>query len=204
LRKSIIFQDHLIELVRDWKTDIILNRSEGKTLLFIGVHCRRTDFADHYLEVSGASLVDHVFFDKAFEIYRDRYNDEKHQVIFLAVSDDTDWIKENLGKHGDVMFGSDYSENLVDQDDLVGFDLRVLASSDHTIITYGTFGLWGSLLAGGDVVAAKGRNNITLTEEDEIYLRSDLAGWLYIDTLQPHNLTLLQVNKTLGVFTIIS
>ena len=73
-------------------------------------------------------------------------------------------IQENLAKHSDVVFGSDFSGRLVDQQDLVGFDLCVLSTSEHTIFTYGTFGLWGSLLAGGDVIAAKGRNNRTLTE----------------------------------------
>ena len=56
--------------MRDWKTEIILSLPAGKTIIFIGVHCRRTDYADHYQEVSGGSLVDHKFFDKAFDIYR--------------------------------------------------------------------------------------------------------------------------------------
>ena len=45
-----------------------------------------------------------------------------------------------------------------------------------------TFGMWGSLLAGGEVIVPKGRNNVTLTEEDEIYLAANLPGWLYVDT----------------------
>ena len=73
-------------------------------------------------------------------------------------------IQENLAKHPDVMFGADYSGRRVNKVDLVGFDLCVLSASHHTVITYGTFGLWGSLLAGGEVIAAKGRNNLTLTE----------------------------------------
>ena len=36
----------------------------------------------------------------------------------------------------------------------------------------GSFGLWGSLLAGGDVIAAKGTSNLTLSEEDRVYLSS--------------------------------
>ena len=43
-----------------------------------------------------------------------------------------------------------------------GFDLCLLASSAHSIHTYGTFGLWGSLLAGGDVITTTGT---TGTEE---------------------------------------
>ena len=37
--------------------------------------------------------MDKVFFDVAFDIYRRRYDDEKNKVIFLAVSDDSEWIK---------------------------------------------------------------------------------------------------------------
>ena len=46
-------------------------------------------------------------------------------------------------------------------EDFVGFDLCVLASSDHALITYGSFGLWGAILSRGDVIAAKGTNNKT-------------------------------------------
>ena len=49
-------------------------------------------------------------------------------------------------------------------EDFVGFDLCVLASSDHTLITYGSFGMWGAILSRGDVIAAKGTNNQTYTE----------------------------------------
>ena len=83
------------------------------------------------------TLVDHRFFDAAFDIYRRRYNDERNKVIFLAVSDDIPWIRENLGRHTDVRFGDDYSKFSVQGEDLVGFDLAVLATSDHSIHTVG-------------------------------------------------------------------
>ena len=81
--------------------------------------------------------MDHRFFDAAFDIYRTRYNDERNQVIFLAVSDDITWIRENLGRHSDVRFGDEYSRASVHQEDLVGFDLAVLATSDHSVHTVG-------------------------------------------------------------------
>ena len=65
----------------------------------------------------------------------------------------------------------------------------------------GTFGLWGALLAGGDVIAAKGTSNLTLSEEDEIYLRSGMPGWLYVDTRDQDNIVILQVNSTTQTFT---
>ena len=58
-------------------------------------------------------------------------------------------------------------------EDFVGFDLCVLASSDHALITYGSFGLWGAILSRGDVIAAKGTSNesysvVTMCYEAEI------------------------------------
>ena len=58
----------------------------------------------------------------------------------------------------------------------------VLANSNHSIHTYGTFGLWGSLLAGGDVVVPKGRNTEYFTEDDEIFSWAAMPGWVYVDT----------------------
>ena len=61
--------------------------------------------------------------------------------------------------------------------------------------------MWGSLLADGDVIAAKGTNNVTLTENDEMYLRSGMTGWLYVDTRNKNNVEVLQVNSTTQTFT---
>ena len=51
----------------------------------------------------------------------------------------------------------------------------------HLIILR-TFGMWGSLLAGGEVIVPKGSNPDTLTEDDEIHLAANMPGWLYVDT----------------------
>ena len=105
--------------------------------------------------------------------------------------------------HDDVRFGFEYSTDNVEEADLVGFDLCVLASADHSIHTYGSFGIWGSLLAGGDVIASKGRNNETFTEEDEIYLMSRMEHWSYIDTRDVNNITQLEINEV-GEFSIMN
>ena len=84
---------------------------------------------------------------------RKKYNNDSTKVVFLTVSDDNKWIKaselnflfthnffyvqENLGGHSDVMFGSDFSSQSVAPEHHIGFDLSVLATSDHSIITYG-------------------------------------------------------------------
>ena len=61
-------------------------------MIFVGVHCRKTDY-DARLRANGGCIVDHRFYDAALDIYRRRYNDERNKVIFLAVSDNPGWIK---------------------------------------------------------------------------------------------------------------
>ena len=76
------------------------------------------------------------------------------------------------------------------------FDTHIYLSSFP-----GSFGLWGSLLAGGDVIAAKGTSNSTLSEEDRVYLRSGMSGWLYVDTRDQTNVRVLRVNTSNETFT---
>ena len=86
------------------------------------------------------------------------------------------------------------------------FDLCLLASSNHSIHTYGTFGLWGSLLAGGDVIATTGTTGTEEAttevqnysfiliyldlniEEDQIYRRAAMEGWVFLDVRDKDNI----------------
>ena len=73
-------------------------------------------------------------------------------------------FQDKFSKYSDIKFAQEYRIKNMKKEDFVGFDLCVLASSDHTLITYGSFGLWGAILSRGDVIAAKGTNNETYTE----------------------------------------
>ena len=78
---------------------------------------------------------------------------------------------------------------------LVGFDLCTLASSDHSIYAYGTFGLWGSLLAGGDVIVSKSRTKDEKGfNEDNFHKNNAMQGWLFIDTLDPEKIRILKLD----------
>ena len=52
--------------------------------------------------------------------------------------------------------------------EFLGIDLALLAQANHSIMTYGTFGLWGALLAGGKVVFPKSHQEF---ETLKTYLR---------------------------------
>ena len=68
-------------------------------------------------------------------------------------------FQDKFSKYRDIKFAQEYRVKNMKKEDFVGFDLCVLASSDHALITYGSFGLWGAILSRGDVIAAKGTNN---------------------------------------------
>ena len=84
-----------------------------------------------------------------------------------------------MANHSDERFAFDYSVKNVRKEDYKGFDLCVLASSDHTVITYGTFSVWGALLSRGDVIAAKGTDN-----ESYSSVRSKEHKYMYILTFR--------------------
>jgi len=68
-------------------------------------------------------------------------------LIFLIVSDDVKWCKKHLLGPKDVKIASKSPEH----------DLALLSSSNHTIIDYGTFGVWGALMTGGHTVSLNAR-----------------------------------------------
>ena len=54
-------------------------------------------------------------------------------------------------------------------------DLALLSSADHSILTYGTFGMWGAMLAGGETVMPASHN---VTKEQKEIVEADLKGWI--------------------------
>merc|ERR1712192_274412 len=61
-----------------------------------------------------------------------------------------------------------------------GVDLAVLSSCNHTVLDYGTFGLWASLLAGGRIVLPSGYSNVN--SPDMVWWeKANLPNVEYID-----------------------
>ena len=73
----------------------------------------------------------------SMDLFRNKFN---NTVMFLYVSDDKEWIKNNMKRDKDVVIGSS---------DSTGDDLALLSLCDHTIMTRGTFSTWAAMLAGG-------------------------------------------------------
>ena len=77
--------------------------------------------------------------------------------MIVLATDDASWCRTNLGRYYNnnnnnndtrIYFTADYSQSTTDP---VSFDLAVIASTDHTVMLYGTFAFWMTFLAGGEV-----------------------------------------------------
>ena len=94
-----------------WAESLIAFTSHINQWVWLSSLFRRTDYAYHYKKLYQGKLVDHQHFDKAFQVYRwsshnfdfygyvflmiirSRYNNDRNQIVFLALSDDYNWIK---------------------------------------------------------------------------------------------------------------
>ncbi len=82
------------------------------------------------------------------------------------------------------MLGLDTRHPLATADD-IGDDLALLAACNHTILSYGTFGMWGALLAGGRTIIS---STAALTKEGRELMEAglgpgteDTSGWVWLE-----------------------
>merc|ERR1712032_885443 len=83
--------------------------------------------------------------------------------VFLVVSDDMVWCKRNLAASDTFMVGGNSPQ----------VDLAIMALCNASIIDYGTFGVWGAVLAGGETIVS----NKTFRD---VRWAADYMGWIYI------------------------
>ncbi|XP_023323360.1 galactoside 2-alpha-L-fucosyltransferase 2 [Eurytemora carolleeae] len=129
------------------------SRSLSGDVTFIGVHVRRSDYGQHLVKMYNLTLIDAAYFNRAMEYYRNKFD----SIVFAVVSDDLSWARSNMEGEDVFFLGHDRTQEKDELNPLkpgedIGEDLALLASCNHTIMTYGTFGMWGGLLSGGEVL----------------------------------------------------
>ncbi|XP_041361708.1 galactoside alpha-(1,2)-fucosyltransferase 2-like [Gigantopelta aegis] len=152
------------------RTSNVSDTTNAEQPTFIGVHIRRTDFANSVHKSLGYPLASKEYIVKAMEYYTNKFS----KVIFLICSDSIDWVKSNFNSSN--MFYSVGNSPEV--------DMCILSSCNHSIMTVGTFGWWASFLAGGETVhykhlARKGsklRREYSSDYKDYFY-----PGWIGMD-----------------------
>merc|ERR1712137_999523 len=111
----------------------------------VGVHVRRGDYELHLNKMYGTShLAGANFFKKSMKYFREKYINP----LFIIISNEIRWSKRNI-------VGDDIIYPGFDNENDPGLALATLSSSDHLILTYGTFGLMAAFFnEGGEVIAA--------------------------------------------------
>ena len=145
----------------DAATDLVSNvvaKSGKKDAKVVTIHCRRTDYKIH-VKVMGTTIVSGQYFMDAMDFVRSQAGGDN--VVFIVVSDDMDWSRVHIV--GDDVHYSDSGATM----DGVGTDLALMLATDMTILSHGTFGLWGALLAekSGDIIVPPGHELETLKQD---------------------------------------
>lgn len=160
--QSIVLPRYFIQpdLVLTWVQDIIqeftvkkkiLDRSQeilhlanksNKYKVFVGVHVRRTDYIGYLWRKRLVPPADVDFYFSGMKYFEKKYE----AVVFIVVSDDPVFCHIHFGKKNNVYITGKMHPNSP------SLDLAILASCNHTVFDYGTFGEWGAILAGGETI----------------------------------------------------
>lgn len=117
-------------------------RLVNDTAVYVGVHVRRTDYIGYLWRKYKTVKAEPEYFFAAMKYFEQKYP----AVVFVVVSDDPTWCSQTFRSKKNVYIASKNTLSTPGQ------DLATLAACNHTIIDYGTFGVWGAILAGGETV----------------------------------------------------
>jgi len=106
-----------------------------KNIAYVGVHVRRTDYEGLLKYLYHASTVKPDFFLRQMNLLRTKYK----PIMFSVVSDDPEWCERELSCDDVVVMKTNSPAQDV-----------AMAACNHSIIDYGTYGMWGAILSGGD------------------------------------------------------
>ncbi|UYV62028.1 K02A2.6-like [Cordylochernes scorpioides] len=131
--------DEIINRVENYLVELSL--VYGQSTTFVSIHVRRTDYNEWLKRpIRRGRLVDMKYFNLAMKYFEDKYE----KVVFVVVSDDRKWCKENFGNKSNAVLAPPASEPAV--------DMALISRCHHHIMSYGSFGFWGAYLGGGTTV----------------------------------------------------
>jgi galactoside 2-L-fucosyltransferase 1/2 len=139
---------------------LLLSASNGvKNITYVGVHVRRKDYENHLNVLYHASMAKPDFFLRQMNLLRNKYK----PILFVVMSDDTEWCESELHGNDVVVMKNNSAEQ----------DLAIMAACNHSIIDYGTYGMWGAILSGGDTFVY----NLTNSYDAAFEMASLLPNW---------------------------
>jgi galactoside 2-L-fucosyltransferase 1/2 len=150
------FKQHIV----DESQRLLHIASKGvKNITYVGVHVSRTDYKGNLKYLYNDSMVKPDFFLKQMNLLRNKYK----PIMFVVVSDYPEWCEREL--HVDDV--------VVIRNNSPAQDLAIMAACNHSIIDYGTYGMWGATLSGGDTFLY----NLTNSYDAAFEMASLLPNW---------------------------
>ena len=95
IRKQYVFKPEYRRFATKILGQISQNDKSGKEVLFVGMHCRRTDYVQFSKTILKKKVAGKNHFLEAIEYFQDEFPD--NEVYFIAISDDMPWVRKNLG-----------------------------------------------------------------------------------------------------------
>ncbi len=95
IRKLIRFKPEYKIFANNILDQISKSYKSGKEVLFIGTHCRRTDYVEFSKTILKKKVAGKSYFLEGIEYYQKEFPD--NEVYFIAISDDMSWVRKNLG-----------------------------------------------------------------------------------------------------------
>lgn len=139
----------------------------SENLTVVGVHIRRGDYKLEKNVKYGYTLATGEYLDRSFKYFRDRY----HPIVFIVFTnpnaEDVKWCKYHING-SDVVFAPENPREV---------DMCAISMCNHTIMTVGSFGWWGSFLANGTTIYFKNvaRNDSSLRKD----FSSDMSDYFF-------------------------
>jgi len=155
---------------------------QASEVSWVGVHNRRGDYGHHLNKLYNLPMLGPDFFLRAMQHFTKKLSG---LVVFVIVSDDLLWARHHFSNttnqveflgHSAVL-PKDINRPLATGVD-VGEDLALLAACNHSIISYGTFGMWAAILAGGEVVTS---STMARTKEGGELKAANLPNWVVLE-----------------------
>ena len=167
IRKEFQFNDEIMVKVQNHIKNI--EYCKNKNCTYIGVHVRRTDYADWLHSRVSGKLVGATYLYKAMQLMKSKFFD----AIFIVLSDDMGWCKENLN------FPEFHVEFLGPSEPII--DMAILSVCNHSILTHGTFGFWGGYLSGGDIIQPTNFSKELPGPQKDV-LKAKIKGWTMLSS----------------------
>uniref|UniRef100_A0A8D8VD38 L-Fucosyltransferase n=1 Tax=Cacopsylla melanoneura TaxID=428564 RepID=A0A8D8VD38_9HEMI len=168
LRHAFQFRDHILAKAQT-TLELVRRLYDGreKPVLVVGVHIRRGDYKMHLDGLYHMQLLGPEFYVKGMEYFQRKYA-EKYLVIFLAVSNDVNWVRTHIHFEHFYIVSKDKDT-----------DMALLSLCNHTVTDYGTFGFWPSLMHGGE------HYTTNIYEDFIVAMMYQMKGWTVVNYTTP-------------------